>query len=326
MPEPPVWVLTTGEAGMRSQAVGLAERLGLPFAEKRIGLRAPWRWLPGHLAPLALHGLDPAYDRLAPPWPALVISCGRRSTAPSIAIRRAARGTTTTVHVQDPQCPPGAFDLVVAMRHDGLDGPNVIRTDTALHRVTREALAAGRDLWRDAFAALPAPRIGVILGGRNRHYRFTANVAERLAANLERLLAATAGSLLITPSRRTEPEVTALLAARLGARPDVYLWDMAGENPYFGILGHAERFVVTSDSVSMVSEALATGQPVETVDLDGSSRRHGLFVHNLIECGLVRSFTGDPVPPPRPAIPDATDIAADAVRRLLTACGVTYPV
>ena len=32
------WVLTTGEAGMRSQALGLAEAVGLPIEEKRIVL------------------------------------------------------------------------------------------------------------------------------------------------------------------------------------------------------------------------------------------------------------------------------------------------
>ena len=88
------WVLTTGETGMRSQVIGLAEATGLPFHEKQIRLRAPWSWLPGHLCPFALSGLDRAHDRLDPPWPRILISCGRRSTAASIAVRRASRGHT----------------------------------------------------------------------------------------------------------------------------------------------------------------------------------------------------------------------------------------
>src|SRR5438128_11517109 len=67
------WVLTTGEAGMRSQALGLAEAVGLPVEEKRIAVRAPYAWLPGGLLPMPLAALDPSGDPLAPPWPRLVV-------------------------------------------------------------------------------------------------------------------------------------------------------------------------------------------------------------------------------------------------------------
>ena len=46
------WVLTPGEAGMRSQALGLAEAVGLPIEEKRVAIRAPFAWLPGGLLPI----------------------------------------------------------------------------------------------------------------------------------------------------------------------------------------------------------------------------------------------------------------------------------
>ena len=94
MSDPIVWAVTTGEAGMRAQALGLAEALGHPFEERRIALRRPWRWLPGHLCPFPLMGLDAAHDILAPPWPDILITCGRRSTAVSIAIRKRSRGNT----------------------------------------------------------------------------------------------------------------------------------------------------------------------------------------------------------------------------------------
>src|SRR6056297_1543837 len=123
---PTVWALTTGEAGMRSQVLGLCDRMGLAFTEKCIGLRAPWRWLPGHLCPCPLRGLAAEGDALAPPWPDLLISCGRRSTAAAIAIRRASGGRTLTVHLQNPRTPPDHFDLVIAHPHDGIAGANVI--------------------------------------------------------------------------------------------------------------------------------------------------------------------------------------------------------
>ena len=48
--DPTCWIMTTGEAGMRSQVIGLAERIGYPFSEKTVVLKAPWRWLPGKTA------------------------------------------------------------------------------------------------------------------------------------------------------------------------------------------------------------------------------------------------------------------------------------
>ena len=46
MAEETCWVVTDGKPGMVSQALGLAEAVGLPIVEKRVEVRAPWRWLP----------------------------------------------------------------------------------------------------------------------------------------------------------------------------------------------------------------------------------------------------------------------------------------
>ena len=307
---------------MRSQARGLAEAVAGTVVEKVVHLRGPWSWLPGHLAPAPLMGLGPSSDPVAPPWPDVLVTCGRRSTAISIAIRKLSGGRTLTVHVQNPQCPARCFDLVVAMRHDGLaDGPSVLNVDTALHAVTPEKLAAGAAAWAPRFAHLPRPLIGVSLGGRNRQYRFTRERAEALLDGIARVRAATGAGVAITPSRRTEPEVQALIRNRLSGDSGAYLWDSEGDNPYFGILALADRLIVTSDSVSMVSEALATGRPVETFDLEGRARRHETFIRNLHTRALARPFTGDPSPgPPVPAL-DATREAAQVVKALIEARG-----
>ena len=42
------------------------------------------------------------------------------------------------------------------------------------------------------------------------------------------------------------------------------------DNPYFGILALADAFVVTSDSVAMLSEAAAAERPVHIFDLGGA--------------------------------------------------------
>ena len=312
-----VWALNTGEAGMRSQARGLAAATGLTVVEKIVDV-TPWlTWLPGNMVPAPLTSLTRGSDPLTSPWPDVVVSCGRRTTSLSIAIKRASLGRTINVHVQHPLCKPRAFDLIVSMRHDGLEAPNVLNVDTAMHGVTAEKLNDGRAQWGPKFANLKRPLIGVILGGRNRSYRFTLERAAELINGLQRIRAATGAGIAITPSRRTEPDVVAFITEQFRQAPNTFVWDMTGDNPYFGILGLADRLVVTSDSVSMISEALATGLPVETFDLDGRARRHEMFVDNLICQDMVQPFTGEPEPPQAHAPLDATRTAADAIVELL---------
>ncbi|MFN2349323.1 MAG: mitochondrial fission ELM1 family protein [Thioalkalivibrio sp.] len=291
MPDARCWTLTTGEAGMTSQAIGLAEAVGLTFEHKTIGLRAPWRWLPGHLCPGVLHGLTPGSDPIEPPWPELLISCGRRSAAVSIAIRRLSGGRTLTVHIQDPQIPARYFDLVVPPRHDGLEGDNVIATRGALHRVTPEKLAEAAQAQSQRFAHLPRPLVAVLVGGSNRTCRLTPQVSTSIGKQLAALASNHGASIALTPSRRTGADNVEALREALQGVPH-FIWDGQGENPYFALLGLADHIVVTGDSVSMLSEAASTGKPVFVADLEGYSKRLLVFHHELRREGVTRPFPG----------------------------------
>lgn len=309
-----IWAVTTGEAGMRAQAVGLAHRIGGVVTEKTVGLRAPWRWFPPGFLPAPLKGQDPAKDVLAPPWPDLMISCGRRAASLAVGVAKASGGRTVTIHIQDPRSGLEAFDLVIAMAHDPSRGPNVLSVATALHGVTAERLAAEGEIWRDRFQALPKPLAGVLLGGSTRQQPFTLEQAERLCAGLQRLRQAGFG-LAITPSRRTPEEVLAHIVERFAGDQGVFVWDRVGENPYFGILALADRLVVTSDSVSMISEALAAKGSVEV--FDAGAERHQRFLRPLLERRYVRLFTGEPSPADVVRAPDANLTAEEAVRELV---------
>lgn len=309
------WWITTGEAGFRTQARGLAQAVAPGAVEKTIGLKGPWSLAPPALWRLTLAGLDPAKDRLSPPWPDLVVSCGRRAAKAAVAVKRASGGRTLAVHVQNPLMRLAEFDLVIAMRHDGIDGPNVMRIDTALHDVTPALLAAAAADWRDRFAALPRPLTGVLLGGSTRRHPFTAEQGRALRDRLAALRLE--GGLAVTPSRRTPEAVKAILHEAFAPDAGVYLWDETGENPYRGILALSDRIVATGDSVSMVSEAVATGHPVAIFDI-GGGKRHARFIENLFERGLAsRADGGRFLPTSEAAAVNATPAAVEAVRRLV---------
>ncbi len=305
------WALTTGEDGMRTQARGLACAVADRVVEKRAPPSRPFDWLWGRVAARLV-------GDLAPPWPDILITCGRRSVPYAAAIKRASLGRTFTVHVQDPRACRDQFDLIVAMDHDALaEGPRVMKIATALHDITPGSLQEAARVWRDRLGSLGRPLAGVAVGGDLRGRPFTLADGERLIAGLKRLRHQTGTRLAITPSRRTPPEVRALLTEAFRGDPGVYVWNLEGENPYRGILALSDRLVVTTDSVSMVSEAIATGHPVELLDLDFP--RHRGFIRRLIDQGLARRFEGAADPPIAFARHNATDHVAARVRTLLQA-------
>src|SRR4051794_30810939 len=87
-----VWALHDGRIGIANQVLGLAEAGGLATLEKRLAIRFPWSALPASLWLRPLHAVGPGGADLAPPWPDLVIGCGRTTAAPAAAIRRASGG------------------------------------------------------------------------------------------------------------------------------------------------------------------------------------------------------------------------------------------
>lgn len=306
------WVLTKGAIGMENQALGIAEALGLAAEIKR--LKPPWPWR--GLRPRFWLARDEAVVRpLGPPWPDVLIACGWHAGGMAAAVRRLSGGRTFTVYVQSPPLPLAAFDLVVAPRHDGLAGPNVVVTEAAVHRVTAEKLAAAAARFAPVYGALPRPRVAVLLGGSNGRHRLTVAVAERLGDDLARLAKGAGAGIMVTPSRRTDPAVKAALAARL-AGTGAHIWDERGENPYFALLGLADHILATEDSVSMTSEAVSTGKPVHTIPLEGGSRRIDAFHAALRERGLTRRFDGA-LPSWTYSPPDDTARAAAEIRRRL---------
>ena len=314
---PICWCLTEGHAGMESQTVGLAEALSVTPIVKRVRLRFPWTHVPPRLALPPLNARKPGSDALALPWPDLLITCGRRSVGLSMRIRRESAGRTLAVHIQDPLVPAESFDLITVPEHDRLRGPNVMVTQAAIHRVTADKMAADAVRLAPTLAHLPRPLVAVLVGGSNRRYRLTPQRVTEICLDLAQAVGATGAGLAVTPSRRTGAKNERALRAGLAGLP-AYIWDGEGENPYLGLLGLADAIVVTADSVSMVSEALATGKPVHVIECEGLSRRFDAFHTGLQTAGLTRPFCGR-LEDWRYEPPDDTRIVAQEIARRLSA-------
>jgi uncharacterized protein len=275
---------------MESQCVGLAEAVGLRCERKRVMRPSkPLAYLPPRYWPRPLESAEEG--SLSPPWPDVVISSGRGSVAAALAVRKASGGKTFSVHIQTPYVPSSRFDLVVIPQHDSLRGENILVTRTALHGVTKAKLAEAADVFRTNLAHLPRPLITVLVGGSNKGQDCTPDVMHRMADQLIEAAHASGGSLAVTPSRRTGEKNTKILRERLAEVP-LFFWDETGDNPYVGLLALADAIVVTSDSVSMVSEACSTGKPVHIFSFGNEQEKLSKFHQGLMDAGVTRRFAG----------------------------------
>jgi hypothetical protein len=282
---------------MENQTVGLAEALGLTPVVKRVILKTPWRILSPHIMAFQRYAVSKRGDQIEPPWPDILISTGRPSILPAMYIQRQSGGRTFTVQLQDPVLLRHRFNRIVVPAHDGLTGSNVLVMDGALHRINPERLAAEAPRWTERFAGIPHPRVAVLLGGANSRYAFGEAQIQELAGQLKALSQQGYG-LLITGSRRTGAANIETLRQVLAGCP-AFISSGDGDNPYFGMLAHADAFIVTCDSVNMITEACSTGKPVHVVILPSLGRRAGglrdkfsRFHRSLEQSGRIRLFKG----------------------------------
>ncbi len=309
MAEDAIWVLADPRAGTAAQALGVAERLGRPFRTIDLAwgplARVPWPWP-------TLMGLAPAARAMiAPPWPRLVVSAGRRSAPVALWLgRRGAR----TVHCMRPGFGAAGFDLLVLGRHDApAAAPNILPILGATHRISPAILAAARAAWAPLLGALPGPRIALLVGGPVRGEGMDPAVAALIA----REAASLGGSVMATASRRTGAAATHAMAEALRGTPHhLHAWGDAAPNPYRGLLAWADAVVVTGDSVSMLSEALMTPGPVLIADPGGLGPRHHALHESLVAAGEA-AMLGAPAPASRAPRDETARVAAEVARRFL---------
>lgn len=270
------WILHAGPISCLRKGLGLADAFEL----------VPQVFAPDD-ASLALL-LDRSIS--ADEFPDLLISIGQGTIETACLIRALSLGKTFSVFVQTPRR-PGTFDLVIRPRHD--DFPiqsEVCITEGALHNVTPAVLERSKHEFPELWHCV-SPRVAVLIGATNATYQLGLNEACNIASQLRTLKQRYNASLMVTTSNRTEPAVEAVFKETL-RDCCAHFWDGNDRNPYLGYLASAEFVIVTPDSLSMVSEAAATGKPVYYYKLPEIGTRHKPFFENMTRLGVVRPFVG----------------------------------
>lgn len=273
-----IWIISEGSPGHVSQSTGLAAALAerLPVETRQLECRPRINGLLRHLIrifwmgkrgrPLPdfmLHGLI-GMERPRPDEskPDLILASGGRSVFAARTL--ASKHGVPFVFLGERKPYPADWFHTVFTPSALETAPNDIRMDVIPTKITAELVRQAADEWEDK----PQGRLWTMLiGGKSRSHDFQDADWQQLAEGMTGLAKSEGIRWLVSTSRRTGKEVECKLRELLP--PDIIAdavwWCHQPEKKYAAYLGAAEAIWVTQDSVSMVTEAVATELPVVVI-------------------------------------------------------------
>ncbi|MBO7683711.1 MAG: mitochondrial fission ELM1 family protein [Kiritimatiellae bacterium] len=285
---PGVLILTDGKAGHENQSKALARALGRDFALVPVRFKSPFHKALSYLLDRA--GIRTTALLEVPDLPeargcAAVLGTGSGTFYAAKAIARRL-GAKCGVVLYPRGYSLSTFDCILAPSFDGPARlPNVVEIPANLVANDAEFYERGVAAFAERYGGPTDRLVGVVVGGPNKCASMTA---EWVRARLDEIFAANPGAqLCVTTSRRTPPDVEALVDAYPWAYKLLYSRDRFNPIPAFVRL--AKRLYVTAESTGMLSEACTFGD-AEVVALDNLNpgpHKFRRFVENLRRDGYV---------------------------------------
>ena len=271
-PQPRIWLLLGNKKGDNGQVETIAEalekQLGWHCERKNIQVRQPFLFGKPKVGPTLYHVDTQQSDPLEAPWPDLILTVGRSPANVALWVQQQSGGQARLVLVGKPSGYMERFALVITSAETlPAPYPNVLRINLPLMRINQADIDRGGREWAGRMQALPRPLVGIMVGGPTNPFVYDATVARQLVAEAGRVIAQ-GGTPWLTTSRRTPDAVTAQLKRQLPPQAQLYDWnDNSADNPYRGLLAHADRFIVTGDSISMMVEVIHLHKPLQILPL-----------------------------------------------------------
>ncbi len=247
-------LLTQGMHGMVSQVEGLAKALKLNFKHQKIKLKPFWNLIPPKFTPISENLLT---DKFVCDCK-VVISCGRKSVIPSIALKKRLGNQIFNIHIQDPKVSFKHFDLIVSPEHDSIRGSNILTTQGSIHYLTKKEI-----LDNSKYLELSTGKkqiVSFVIGGPNKYYDFSDEQIHFVFNKIKTLFTPDRYKIIVIPSYRTPQEVIKKAYNTFSVNHHVV--KKIDKKAYLCSLAIADYVIVTCDSTSMISEAAVTGKPV----------------------------------------------------------------
>ena len=286
-------LLTEGMHGMISQVEGMAKALNSEYSHKIVRLSFPWNLIPPKFTPISQIVLKDKIYITENEIPDIIISCGRKSVIPSILLKRK-NSNIFTIHIQNPKVNSKNFDVVIAPTHDKYYGPNVIPSEGAIHYITYEEIQAAKNYLTSKIKSNKI--VSIILGGPNKYYSFNKEQLMEIFESIKMTFIGKGYEIIIIPSMRTPKTIIELAKKEMSKFGHVV--DTIDKQAYLSAYALAEYVVVTCDSISMISEAAASGKPIYVAQMKPKKDiyRFKKFFELFEYLGIIKYYI--------PAIPD----------------------
>jgi mitochondrial fission protein ELM1 len=169
-----------------------------------------------------------------------------------------------------------------------------VKTTGVLTPVNDRLLAVERERWRSSLIGLREKKVGVFIGARAVHCRLGEHFFPELIKDLLRIEKDTACSFLICTNRRITPTQVSFLRQTFSSENHrVFAYDGSEpeRNPYWGYLAHSDACIVSCDSLSMISDAMATRRAVYVAGLKTALRGGwATFFEDLKHSGRIQDL------------------------------------
>jgi mitochondrial fission protein ELM1 len=277
-------LLTQGMHGMISQVEGLAKALNLDYKHQTIELKTLWNYIPPKFTPITENILSKKFICDAK----VIISCGRKSVIPSIALKKKFGKDIFNIHIQDPKVALSNFDLVVCPKHDGLNGENILQTTGAIHYLSTQEIKRNLDYLEIDRAN--KKMVAFIIGGPNNYYDFSEKEINKVFSKIKILFSPDKYKIIVIPSYRTPKEIIEKANNVFGH--DHLVVKTVDKKAYLSAFSQADYIVVTCDSTSMISEAAVTGKPIYVAKMKAKkeSKRFQAFYSQLKEINIIKDL------------------------------------
>ena len=278
-------LLTQGMHGMVSQVEGLAKALNLNYKHQEIKLKRFWNFIPPFLTPTSMSILDSQFIFDSK----VVISCGRKSVIPSLALKKKYKEKIFTIHIQDPKVSIDKFDLIICPEHDNLTGENVIKTTGAIHYLSEKEISKESNYLK--IDKENKKIIAFIIGGPNKYYTYSDKEIDFLFNKIKSIFTIDKYKLVVIPSYRTPSDIIKKTFNSFGH--DHMVIKDVDKKAYLSALSISDYIVVTCDSTSMISEAAITGKPIYVAQMNSSKNnlRFQKFFSQFKQLNIIKDLT-----------------------------------
>ncbi len=311
-----ILILADERVGTYSQAIALAEELCLPYRLLKLEYSF-LATLPNFIfgkTSLRLSKSSQEMLKTQENRPSIIISSGRKSACIALYLKKLWNFNqnldekTYLIQIMNPEFKFSEFDFVILPCHDLANrakfnffgrtkksAKNLIISAGALTRINHSLVLSEKQKFITWFEQFKKPIIALMVGGNSKDGFFAPKSGFKLAVLASKIAKNMQASLVVLTSPRTDENLLNSIKSGLSGDFKIYDWQKLGElNPYFAVVGYADFFIISGDSVSMISDCCCTGKPVYIFDEKNlASKKHRIFHQFLLKGGFAKLVHND---------------------------------